>query len=318
MKRILCVGEALIDMICTDAGASLMEGVHFSKKTGGAPTNVAAAIAALGGQVDLMAQVGNDPFGQLLIQEMETFGVNTKYMLKDTSAFTTFAFVSLMKNGERDFVFNRGADVNLKLSEVEGFQIQDYGVVHFGSATAFLDGHLRNSYYDVLEDCLQSGSFISFDPNYRPLLFQDSIPEFIQHSWHFFKNCHFFKVSDEEALLLTGATELQDAVRIFQENTGAAFCITLGSSGTLLSHMGQQVMVPSISVQALDTTGAGDAFVGAMLFSLAGLEYADLDTISLESLEEFVASANRAGARTCEYHGAMEAFKVLRHNMILE
>lgn len=318
MKRILCVGEALIDMICTDAGASLMEGVHFSKKTGGAPTNVAAAIASLGGQVDLMAQVGNDPFGQLLIQEMETFGVNTKYMLKDTSAFTTFAFVSLMKNGERDFVFNRGADANLKLSEVEGFQIQDYGVVHFGSATAFLDGHLRNSYYDVLEDCLQSGSFISFDPNYRSLLFQDSIPEFIQHSWHFFKNCHFFKVSDEEALLLTGATELQDAVRIFQENTGAAFCITLGSSGTLLSHMGQQVMVPSISVQALDTTGAGDAFVGAMLFSLAGQEQADLDTISLESLEEFVASANRAGARTCEYHGAMEAFKVLRHNIILE
>jgi len=316
--KILCVGEALIDMICTDAGATLIEGVHFSKKTGGAPTNVAAAIAALGGQVDLMAQVGNDPFGKLLIQEMETFGVNTKYMLKDTSAFTTFAFVSLMKNGERDFVFNRGADVNLKLSEVEGFQIQDYGVVHFGSATAFLDGHLRNSYYDVLEDCLQSGSFISFDPNYRSLLFQDSIPEFIQHSWHFFKNCHFFKVSYEEALLLTGATELQDAVRIFQENTGAAFCITLGSSGTLLSHMGQQVMVPSISVQALDTTGAGDAFVGAMLFSLAGLEYADLDTISLESLEEFVASANRAGARTCEYHGAMEAFKVLRHNMILE
>jgi len=316
--KILCVGEALIDMICTDAGATLIEGVHFSKKTGGAPTNVAAAIAALGGQVDLMAQVGNDPFGKLLIQEMETFGVNTKYMLKDTSAFTTFAFVSLMKNGERDFVFNRGADVNLKLSEVEGFQIQDYGVVHFGSATAFLDGHLRNTYYDVLEDCLQSGSFISFDPNYRSLLFQDSIPEFIQHSWHFFKNCHFFKVSYEEALLLTGATEMQDAVRIFQENTGAAFCITLGSSGTLLSHMGQQVMVPSISVQALDTTGAGDAFVGAMLFSLAGLEYADLDTISLESLEEFVASANRAGARTCEYHGAMEAFKVLRHNMILE
>jgi fructokinase len=316
--RILCVGEALIDMICTDAGATLIEGVHFSKKTGGAPTNVAAAIAALGGQVDLMAQVGNDPFGQLLIQEMEAFGVNTKYMLWDASAFTTFAFVSLMKNGERDFVFNRGADANLKLADAADFKVQDYGLVHFGSATAFLEGHLRNTYYDVLEDCLQSGSYISFDPNYRSLLFKDAIPEFIQHSWHYFKNCHFFKVSDEEALLLTGAAELQDAVRIFQENTGATFCITLGSSGTLLSHKGQQVVVPSISVQALDTTGAGDAFVGAVLFSLASLEQSALDTISLESFEEIVAAANRAGARTCEYHGAMEAFKVLGHNIILE
>jgi fructokinase len=305
-------------MICTDAGATLMEGVHFSKKTGGAPTNVAAAIAALGGKVDLMAQVGNDPFGQLLIQEMETFGVNTKYMLRDDSAFTTFAFVSLMKNGERDFVFNRGADANLKLSDADGFQIQDYGLVHFGSATAFLDGHLRNTYYEVLEDCLQSGSYISFDPNYRSLLFKDAIPELIQHSWHFFKNCHFFKVSDEEALLLTGATELQDAVRIFQENTGATFCITLGSSGTLLSHKGQQVVVPSISIQALDTTGAGDAFVGAVLFSLASMEHVALGAISYASFEEIVAAANRAGARTCEYHGAMEAFKVLGHNIILE
>jgi fructokinase len=316
--RILCIGEALIDMICTDAGATLMDGVHFSKKTGGAPTNVAAAIAALGGEVDLLAQVGMDPFGQLLIREMNDFGVNTRYMLKDDSAFTTFAFVSLLEDGERDFVFNRGADANLKIAQAEGFRIQDYGLVHFGSATAFLEGHLRDSYYDVLSSCLQSGCFISFDPNYRSLLFQNNIPEFIQHSWHFFKNCHFFKVSDEEALLLTGADDLESAVRTFQENTGATFCITLGSSGTLLSHNKQQVVVPSIPIQAVDTTGAGDAFVGAVLFSLVNNETINLKNIQLETWNTLVAYGNKAGARTCLYHGAMEAFKVLGNNILLE
>jgi fructokinase len=119
MKKILCIGEALIDMICTDKGKSLSQGQNFLKKPGGAPTNVAAAIAALGGKVELAAKVGNDPFGRQLIDTMRDFGVSTRSMLLDQKNFTTFAFVSLMEDGERDFVFNRGADGELTTQEVE-------------------------------------------------------------------------------------------------------------------------------------------------------------------------------------------------------
>ena len=105
MKKILCIGEALIDMICTDKGKPLSEGDNFLKKPGGAPTNVAAAIAALGGNVELAAKVGVDPFGKHLIDVMHSFGVSTKWMLQDENYFTTFAFVSLMESGERDFYF---------------------------------------------------------------------------------------------------------------------------------------------------------------------------------------------------------------------
>ena len=72
MKKILCIGEALIDMICTDKGSSLSDGQYFVKKPGGAPTNVAAAIAALGGIVEMSAKVGKDPFGKYLIEVNET------------------------------------------------------------------------------------------------------------------------------------------------------------------------------------------------------------------------------------------------------
>ena len=78
--KILCIGEALIDMICTDTGSSLSKGEHFLKKPGGAPTNVAAAIAALGGDVLLSAKVGADPFGQQLIDVMKDFGVSTLHL----------------------------------------------------------------------------------------------------------------------------------------------------------------------------------------------------------------------------------------------
>ena len=143
MKKILCIGEALIDMICTDKGKSLSAGNNFLKKPGGAPTNVAAAIAALGGKVELAAKVGNDPFGKQLIEVMQDFGVSTKWMLQDEHFFTTFAFVSLMENGERDFVFNRGADGELTRANIEAINIEEFSIVHFGSATAFLPGPLQ-------------------------------------------------------------------------------------------------------------------------------------------------------------------------------
>ena len=127
--KILCIGEALIDMICTDKGKSLSAGNNFLKKPGGAPTNVAAAIAALGGKVELAAKVGNDPFGKQLIEVMQSFGVSTKWMLQDEDYFTTFAFVSLMEDGERDFVFNRGADGELSRAEIEAIDLDEFSVL---------------------------------------------------------------------------------------------------------------------------------------------------------------------------------------------
>ena len=152
--KVLCIGEALIDMICTDKGRSLTKGENFLKKPGGAPTNVAAAIAALGGQVELAAKVGNDPFGKHLVDVMQSFGVDTKYMLQDSTHFTTFAFVSLMEDGERDFVFNRGADGELTRQEVEEISLDDVSIIHFGSATAFLPGPLQEAYQSLLQKAL--------------------------------------------------------------------------------------------------------------------------------------------------------------------
>jgi fructokinase len=308
-KKILCIGEALIDMICTDRGKSLSDGQHFLKKPGGAPTNVAAAVAALGGTVELVAKVGADPFGRQLIGVMEAFGVSTRWMVVDETHFTTFAFVSLMEDGERDFVFNRGADGELTVQEVEAIDLSAVGVVHFGSATGFLPGPLQAAYYGLLQKALRQDILISFDPNYRQLLFRDDLRSFIDHSWNFLDCCHFFKVSDEEALLLTGAATLKDAATALLEKTKAVFAITLGKDGTFLRVGDHTEIVPSISVKPVDTTGAGDAFVGAVLYQLS----VDRSPVKpdLAVWRRIVGNANKAGARTCEYMGAMEAFRHL-------
>lgn len=314
-SKILCIGEALIDMICTDKGKTLSAGQNFLKKPGGAPTNVAAAIAALGGNVELAAKVGNDPFGKQLIEVMQSFGVSTKWMLQTNDHFTTFAFVSLMEDGERDFVFNRGADGELSRAEIEEIILDEFSIIHFGSATGFLPGPLQAAYQGLLQKALQKNIFISFDPNYRHLLFKNNTQTFIDQSWNFLESCNFFKVSDEEALLITGAVTLSDAVKIFLQKTNAVFAITLGKDGTMLGINQETVIIPSIHVRPVDTTGAGDAFVGAVLYQLSTMQTNDLTNISFDNWKNVISNANKAGARTCEYLGAMEAFKHLSNDI---
>ena len=315
--KILCIGEALIDMICTDTGLSLSKGEHFLKKPGGAPTNVAAAIAALGGDVLLSAKVGADPFGQQLIDVMKDFGVSTIWMVQDKNSFTTFAFVSLMEDGERDFVFNRGADGQLNESDIEGIDLDECSIIHFGSATAFLPGPLQDAYTSLLRKALTKNIIISFDPNYRQLLWKTNTKSFIEQSWNFMNQCNFFKVSDEEAMLLTNSDSVFDAATILSEKTQATFAITLGKEGTLLVHQKNKITVPSIPVKPIDTTGAGDAFVGAVLYQLSKYSSQIIQAFNMEDWKEIILKGNKAGARTCEYMGAMEAFKHLS-NVILD
>ncbi|MEQ1675704.1 MAG: carbohydrate kinase [Chitinophagaceae bacterium] len=315
MNKILCIGEALIDMICTDKGKALSDGENFLKKPGGAPTNVAAAIAALGGKVELAAKVGVDPFGKHLIDVMQSFGVSTKWMLQDASHFTTFAFVSLMENGERDFYFNRGADGQLSREEVDAINLSEFSIVHFGSATGFLPGPLQAAYQGLLQRSLQQDILISFDPNYRHLLFQHDQQTFIDQSWNFLSSCHFFKVSDEEAMMLTEMHTVQDAAVIFLEKLDAVFAITLGKEGTLLGANGKMTLFSSIEIKPVDTTGAGDAFVGAVLYQLSDKTMAQVKSLPESEWGRIIINANKAGARTCEYMGAMEAFKHLSNDI---
>jgi fructokinase len=312
-NKILCIGEALIDMICTDKGQSLSNGENFLKKPGGAPTNVAAAIAALGGKVDLAAKVGKDPFGKHLIDVMQSFGVNTNFMLQDEQHFTTLAFVSLMENGERDFVFSRGADGQLSKDDIAAIHITDYSIVHFGSATGFLPGPLQEAYKNLFHQAIDNNCFVSFDPNYRHLLFptKENTDSFIIQSWYFLERCNFFKLSDEEAMLLTETKTLDEAVSILLQKTTAVFAITIGAEGTIFGHNGATSIIPSIPITPTDTTGAGDAFVGAVLYQLADKNVEEKNKLEIAAWKIIVTNANKAGARTCEYLGAMEAFKHL-------
>ena len=246
---------------------------------------------------------------------MQQFGVDTAYMLQAPNHFTTMAYVSLMHNGERDFIFSRGADGQLTEAEVNAINITNYPIVHFGSATAFLQGPLQQAYNSLLTKAISNNCFISFDPNYRHLLFVGNTAGFIAKSWHYMQYCNFYKLSDEEALLITQTTTIQQAIAQLHQRTTAIFAVTIGEQGTLLGYKGTTITVPSINITPVDTTGAGDAFVGAILFQLSKHSLTQINNLSMQNWEAIIINANKAGARTCQYYGAMEAYKNLNSSI---
>ncbi|MBM1104947.1 carbohydrate kinase [Aurantibacter crassamenti] len=303
MKEVFCIGELLIDFVAEKQGNDLSLANIFTKKAGGAPANVACAIAKLDGKSSFIGCVGNDQFGDFLLRILEEYKVDLS-LAQRSKTFTTLAFVSISDDGERDFVFSRGADKELQYDPAIKKSFKD-NLVHFGAATALLGGNLEDAYSHYLFDALTKNSFISFDPNFREDLWKDDAKTFIKKCKPFIEKSHLCKFSLEEAQLLSGKAKLEDACDYFHETGVPLIVVTLGGEGTYVSAPNLKKTIGSIPVEPVDTTGAGDAFIGCLLRQISSL--ADPKSIITEStvLEKMIEIANKAGAITTTNFGAI-------------
>lgn len=309
--KILCIGELLIDFICSDVNVDLTEGVNFIKKAGGAPANVTAAISKLGGEAMFAGKVGKDPFGMFLKKTLDEAQVDTSMLILDSRSSTTLAFVSLKSGGERDFVFNRGADELLNYDELDENKVFDSKIIHFGSATALLGGPLKETYLKLMDAAREKGICISFDPNYRADLWKGRLQEFIEISRQCLKYADFVKVSDEEVKIISGQESIEDGVKVFHNLGAGTVAVTLGKEGTLISNGQEITTVKSIKVKSIDSTGAGDAFVGAALYKIAVLENPRKSIKDFDKMKEITAFANKVGAIVCTRLGAIASIPTM-------
>jgi fructokinase len=261
--------------------------------------------------------VGRDAFGDFLVDTLERHGLSSR-LVKRSIRNTTLAFVSLDENGERSFEFVRGADEDLELENIPQEVLDQAGIFHFASATAFLGGSLEKTYFQLLGLAKQQDKLISFDPNYREALFKNRKEEFIEKAQRFMAKADLIKVSEDEVELLTKKTDLQEAVQELLEMGAGNILVTLGKEGTLLVTKDQQEIIPSIEVEMVDATGAGDAFIGALLGQLASQSQDrgkigeaeggfNRDLLGFANLKELVKRANAAAALTVTQRGALES-----------
>lgn len=310
MHAVLCFGEALIDFVPLRQGQRLAEVETFARVPGGAPANVAAAVARLGGRAIFAGQVGRDGFGDCLRTTLDEAGVDTRWLRQTAEARTALAFVSLGARGERDFAFYRdpSADMLFPAAAVEPAWFEGHGIFHFGTLSLTHPAS-RAATERAVALARAAGWLISFDPNARLDLWP-SPDAFVRATLDLLPSCHLVKVAAEELTLLAGAA---DAGPDFLLGRGPqVLLLTLGPQGArVVTAAGLDIHAPGLEVDVVDTTGAGDAFAGAFLFALARREVTPATLAPLladaAAMREALAFANASAAISVTRRGAIPA-----------
>lgn len=306
---VTAVGELLIDF--TPAGSDSVGDQLFVRKPGGAPANVLAAVSRLGGRTAFIGKVGNDMFGSFLRQTLNGLNIDISGLAADPIIPTTLAFVQLDEKGDRSFRFyrNPGADIMLQTSEIPQEILEDSRILHFGSVSLTSEPS-RSATLFAVKAAKESGRVISFDPNYRPPLWQSSQEAKAQMTAGL-ALADIVKVSEEEMQLLTGKTDLQEGSLELERCGASLVLISLGAKGAYFRRGNVAGWVPTYDVKTIDTNGAGDAFLGAVLFRLKGRKLRDIRGLSEEKLTELLSFANAAGALATSRSGAIPAMPTL-------
>lgn len=309
MGELYSIGEVLIDFIPLQKGVALKEVVSFERTPGGAPANVAATVAKLGGISHIISKVGDDAFGQFLMDQLALVGVQTNKLFKTKEANTALAFVSLCEDGERDFSFyrNPSADLLLSENEIEGNWFIEGDILHFCSVD-LIESPVKYAHKKAIKQAQEKGVLISFDPNVRLPLWDH--PETCRETiLEFLPEADLVKISDEELSFITGIEDEDEAVSsLFTGRVKAVIC-TKGSEGSVLHLRDFSYEAGGFSVHAQDTTGAGDAFIGAFLHLLLenDVRLAQLEAFCKKHHHKLLSFANACGALTTTGKGAIHS-----------
>ncbi|MFG1732987.1 carbohydrate kinase [Paenibacillus sp. 843] len=271
MLDVIAIGELLIDF--TPAGRSDGGNEQLECNPGGAPANVAAALARLGAKSALISKVGKDHFGSLLQGALLSCGVDVSALSFTDEAKTTLAFVHLDDSGDRSFSFYRqpGADTLLRSEDVPFDRIRNCQVLHYGSLSMTHEP-ARTATRAAVVKAQEAGVLLSFDPNIRFALWE-SKEEAKQNILWGIKHADILKISEEELCFITGITDVEKGSLMLQQQFGIAFIVvTIGEQGCYYRLAAHEGYVPGFQVNTIDTTGAGDAFLGCLLYKILECE----------------------------------------------
>jgi len=293
-QKIWVLGDAVVDLIPDGEN-------HYLRCAGGAPANVAVGIARLGGESAFIGRVGKDPLGEFIQQTLQQENVQTSHMILDPQKRTSTVIVGL-DNGERSFTFmvNPSADQFLQVMDLPNFQANEW--LHCCSI-ALINTPSRETTFEAIRRIKAAGGFFSFDPNLRESLWAsfEDMKETVMQAVAF---ADVLKFSEEELTLLTDTQTLDEA---FEKITALypekLIIVTLGKDGALYHLAGKKDIVAGKALKPVDTTGAGDAFVGGLLSGLS--QHVNWQKTAV--LEQIIRQANACGALATTAKGAMSA-----------
>jgi fructokinase len=307
MKKfdIVALGECLIDF--TPAGLSPAGMQLFERNPGGAPANMLVSATNLGRSTAFIGKVGADMQGEFLRQTIENAGVDTSAMIMSGDFFTTLAFVTIDEHGERSFAFARkpGADTQLSVEELNMDMLKNTSIFHIGSLS-MTDEPARSATLAAIAAAKEAGAMISYDPNYRPLLW--SSKEAAQEQMRvLLPHADMIKISDDECEIVTGYSAPAEAAEYLKAQGISCVVITLGADGAFIStDQGECTVVGYRPAAVVDTTGAGDSFWGTFLTCVSE-SGKHVKNLTLDELRVYGDFACAAASLAVEKRGAIPA-----------
>lgn len=297
------LGELLIDMFPAETGRRFNEVSAFIPKPGGAPANVAVAGARLGAQTAFIGKVGQDFFGESLAEVLKREKVETRGIRFDPDARTTLAMIAQPSAHNNEYIFyrNPGADQRLRTDELDRLLLTSTHALHIGSLS-LSDEPSRAATFEAVRTARQSGAMISFDVNFRPALWHSQADALAQID-AMLPNADLLKVNEIELELLTGATDIEKGSAVLLARGPKFVIVTLGAAGSYFRSAQTGDFVQSFKVEAVDSTGCGDSFVGALLTELTRFGLQNMQAHMRDALQ----FANAAGALTSMRRGAIPA-----------
>ncbi len=286
MPEVVAIGEILIDFVSAEP-TSYIHVPSFLKCFGGAPMNTIVGVSRLGLTSGAIAAVGDDPFGQFLVKELEKNGVDASHVKVKKGTRTTITFVAIEpETGERSFIFYRKpwvketSDSSLSAEDIDLNYIDDAKIIHV-SGFALSQNPSRKAILTAVNHAKRSGVRISFDPTLR----QD-----VWHSETTIRKMYnqMLKLSDiatfslEEAKFLFQTENPERAAEAALSKGVEIVGIKLGSEGAFVkTKQGKKFFQPAFKVKTVDTTGAGDGWNAGFLVSLTkGLDLQSSATVA--------------------------------------
>ena len=265
---VVALGEILIDFLEIKNDKNGYPTLAASP--GGAPANFLTPIAKYGLKTAMIGKVGNDTFGNLLINTLKQNGINTKGIVIDDNVFTTLAFVTIDSNGERSFAFARkpGADTKLRYEEVELSLIDKCKVFHFGTLS-LTNNPSKNTTKKLVDYAKKKEKLISFDPNLRKPLW-NNLTEAKKAMLYGLSKADIVKISDEEVEFLFNIKDKEASSFLLNKYKNIKLVyVTCGSKGSYYATRKYSGFIEAMkNIKAIDTTGAGDIFGGSAMYKL--------------------------------------------------
>jgi fructokinase len=275
--QILAMGEVLVDFIVADGATALDSAESFAARSGGAPANASVAAARLGLASAFCGVVGDDPFGSRLQSELAAEGVDTSRLRQSGEASTTIAFAWKDPGGDGHFWLLRGADVLLSEADVASAGITSLGALVVGSV-ALSAQPSRSAIERAVGLAHQAGIPVVFDVNLRPSLWTD-LTSARPACEEVARRSRLVKLSLDDASGLYGRDVTPDAAIETVLSLGpSAVVLTDGERGCWFNSSSSVAFIPAFRVQAVEPTGAGDAFTAAIIARSLASDWAPLSS----------------------------------------